>query len=51
MNTHPCGRVAQFTLNYTPENFNYLYAQCQNLKTINCLDKIKLSLNLENNTM
>ena len=51
MNATACERVAQFALNYTPENFNYLCAQCQNSKTINRMDTIKLLLNLENNTL
>ena len=42
MNATACERVAQFVLNYTPENFNYLYAQRQNSKTINRMEKIKL---------
>ena len=50
MNATACERVAQFALNYTPENFNYLYAQRQNSKIINRMEKIKLLLNLENNT-
>ena len=51
MNATACERVAQFALNYTPENFNYSYAQGQNKKTINRKEKIKLLLNLENNTL
>ena len=49
MNATACERVAEFALNYTPENFNYLCAQRQNSKFINCMDKIKILLNLENN--
>ena len=53
MNATACERVAQFALNYTTENFNYLCAraQRQNSKTINCTDEITLLLNLENNTL
>ena len=42
MNATACERVAQFALNYTPKNFNYLCAQRQNSKFINCMDKIKV---------
>ena len=51
MNATACERVAQFVLNYTSENFNNLCAQRQNSKTINRMKKIKLLLNLENNTL
>ena len=51
MNATASERVAQFALNYSPENFNYLCAQRQNSKFINCMDKIKQLLNLENNTI
>ena len=51
MNATTCERVAQFALNYTPENFNYLYVKRQNSKTINRMEKIELLLNLENNTL
>ena len=51
MNATACERVAQFALNYTPENFNYLCAQHQNSKTIHCMDKVKLLLNWKNNTL
>ena len=45
MNATACERVAQFALNYTPENFNYLCAQRQNSKAINRMKKLKLSFN------
>ena len=51
MNATACERVTKFSLNYTSEKVNYLCAQRQNSKTIYCMDKIKLLLNLENNTL
>ena len=51
MNATACDHVAQFVLNYTSENFSNLCAQRQNSKTINHMEKIKLLLNLENNTL
>ena len=51
MNATACEHVPEFSLNYTPEKFNYLCAQSQNSKNIHCMDKIKLSLHLENNTL
>ena len=45
MNATACERVAQFAINYTPENFNYSYAQGQNSRTINRMKKLKFSLN------
>ena len=56
MNATACERVAQFALYsglryYTSENFNYLCAQHQNSKTINRMEKIKLSLNFVNNML
>ena len=46
MNARACGRVSQFSLNYTAEIFNEFCAKRQNLKTINCVKKLKLLLNL-----
>ena len=51
MNATACDHVAQFVLNYTSENFSNLCAQRQNSKTINHMEKIKLLLNLQNNTL
>ena len=51
MNATACEGVTEFLLNYTPEKFNFLCAQRQNSKTINCMNKIKVLLNLANNTM
>ena len=51
MNATACEHVTEFILNYTSGKFNYLCAQRQNSKTINRMDKIKLLLNLKNNTL
>ena len=51
MNATACERVTKFSLNHTPEIFNELCAKRQNSKTINRMDKIKLLLHLENNTL
>ena len=47
MNAKACGRVTQFSLNYTPEKFHCMCTLSQNSKTKNHLEKIKLSLNSE----
>ena len=46
MNEAACERVSQFALNYTPEIFNDLCTLSQNSSTINCMKKLKISLNL-----
>ena len=51
MNATACERVTQFSLNYTPEIFNDLCALSQNSKIINCMKKLKLSLNLDKNVL
>ena len=51
MNATACDRVTQFSLNYTTEIYNDLCALDQNSKTINPMKKLKLSLNLDKNTL
>ena len=51
MNATACERVTQFSLNYMPEIFNDLCALRQHLKTIYCMKKLKLSLNLKKNAL
>ena len=51
MNATACERVTNFSLNYTPGKFNDLCAHRQNSKTINRMKKLKLSLNLDKNTL
>ena len=47
MNATACKRVTQFSLYYTPEIFNDLCALSQNSKTIYCMEKLKVSLDLK----
>ena len=47
MNATACERATQFSLNYTPENFNDLCTLGQNSKTINRMKNLKLLLNLD----
>ena len=47
MNATACKRVTQFFLNYTLETFNDLCALRQNIKTVYCMKKLKLSLHLK----
>ena len=51
MNATACERVTQFLLKYTPEIFNDLCALSQNSKTIYCMEKLKLSLDLKKNSL
>ena len=47
MNATVCKHVTQFSLNYTTEICNDLCALSQNSKTIYCMEKLKLSLDLK----
>ena len=51
MNAKAYERVSQFSLNYTPNRLNCLCALSQNSKTISCMKKLKLSLNLKKNAL
>ena len=51
MNATACERVTQFLLKYTPEIFNDLCALSQDSKTIYCMEKLKLLLDLKKNSL
>ena len=51
MNATACKHVTQFSLNYTLEIFNELCALSQNSKTIYCMEKLQLSLDLKKNPL
>ena len=51
MNVTACKHVTQFSLNYTLEIFNELCSLSQTSKSINCMKKLKLSLNLKKDAL